>query len=379
MKLYTQTPYNLLTQTTQIVAEMAKVNVETVIVSEEQQKDKEFQAKKLMQFPFLETADGEQIFESSAIATYFARCAPASGLYGQSPFQQAKIDEWISWNQFVWSETTAAIYGVFGRKEMPQAQFAETMKKLKSHMKILDSYLDGKYYLVGDNITIADIMVAMYLSLPFQTLFDAGYRKAIPNATEWFEKIVSLPAVIKTIGYIKLSDKAFKAFDPNAKVEPIKEQAPAQAKGGKKEKGGAKGKQNKPKEEEEVDMDDLFGDDDADDGKAAKEAAAKAKDAAGKKKKKEVIAMSIVMLEVKPLDDQVDLDKLAAHLFKNITQDGLFWKTQYKKEPVAFGIFKLIVGFSLEDEKVSVDDVVERIEGIEDMVQSVEIQAFNKI
>ena len=41
------------------------------------------------------------------------------------------------------------------------------MKKLKSHMKILNDYLDGKYYLVGDNVTIADIMVAMYLSLPF--------------------------------------------------------------------------------------------------------------------------------------------------------------------------------------------------------------------
>lgn len=73
------------------------------------------------------------------------------------------------------------------------------------------------------------------------------------------------------------------------------------------------------------------------------------------------------------------MDTLAQRLFKEITQDGLFWKTQYKKEPVAFGIFKLIVGFSLEDEKVSVDDVVERIEGLEDMVQSVEIQAFNKI
>lgn len=46
---------------------------------------------------------------------------------------------------------------------------------------------------------------------------------------------------------------------------------------------------------------------------------------------------------------------------------------------MAFGIFKLICGFSCEDEKVSVDDIVERIEGIEDMVQSVEIQAFNKI
>ena len=51
-----------------------------------------------------------------------------------------------------------------------------------------------------------------------------------------------------------------------------------------------------------------------------------------------------------------------------ITQDGLFWKTQYKKEPVAFGIFKLIVGFSCEDEKVSVDDIVEKIEAIDDKV-----------
>lgn len=89
--------------------------------------------------------------------------------------------------------------------------------------------------------------------------------------------------------------------------------------------------------------------------------------------------MSLVMLEVKPLDDTTDLDALAQKIFKEVTQDGLFWKTEYKKEPVAFGIFKLIVGFSLEDEKVSVDDVVEKIEQFEDFVQSVEITAFNKI
>lgn len=127
-------------------------------------------------------------------------------------------------------------------------------------------------------------------------------------------------------------------------------------------------------------MDDLFGDDDdGADAEAAKKAAAAAKDQAQKKKKKVVIAMSLVMLEVKPMDDKVDLDKLAKKLFNDITQEGLFWKTEYKKEPVAYGIFKLIVAFSLEDEKVSVDDIVERIEGIEDMVQSVEIAAFNKV
>ena len=55
------------------------------------------------------------------------------------------------------------------------------------------------------------------------------------------------------------------------------------------------------------------------------------------------------------------------------------WGKEYKKEPIAFGIFKLIIGFSLEDEKVSVDDVVEKIEAFEEFVQSVEIIVFNKI
>ena len=60
--------------------------------------------------------------------------------------------------------------------------------------------------------------------------------------------------------------------------------------------------------------------------------------------------------------------------------DGAFWKKEYKKEPVAFGIYKLIVAVTIEDEKVSVDnDLVERIEAMDDMVQSVEILAFNKI
>jgi len=107
------------------------------------------------------------------------------------------------------------------------------------------------------------------------------------------------------------------------------------------------------------DMDDLFGDDDAE--PAPKKVEIK------KKEKKKVIAMSLVMLEVKPLDSETNLDDLAEKIF-TLTQDGLFWKTEFKKEPVAFGIFKLIVGFSCEDEKVSVDGVVERIEALEDMV-----------
>lgn len=142
------------------------------------------------------------------------------------------------------------------------------------------------------------------------------------------------------------------------------------AKGGKKGGKGGAAKKDDKKKKDDVDEDDLFGDDDEDAAPVKVEV---------KKKKKVVIAMSLVMLEVKPLDSETNLDDLAKKIFAEITQDGLFWKTEYKKEPVAFGIFKLIIGFSCEDEKVSVDNIVERIEGLEEFVQSVEIQAFNKI
>ena len=86
MKIYTNYPWNFFTQQTLIVADMAKVQPEMIVVSEEDQKDKAFQSKKLMQFPFLETNDGQFVSESAAICTYLARCAPTSGLLGQTPF-----------------------------------------------------------------------------------------------------------------------------------------------------------------------------------------------------------------------------------------------------------------------------------------------------
>ena len=74
------------------------------------------------------------------------------------------------------------------------------------------------------------------------------------------------------------------------------------------------------------------------------------------------------MIEVKPWDEDTDLDELAARILA-VELDGLVWKTEYKKEPIAFGIFKLVVGLVIEDEKVSVDeDIVNMLQEWEDSV-----------
>ena len=105
---------------------------------------------------------------------------------------------------------------------------------------------------------------------------------------------------------------------------------------------------------------DLFGDDDPEDT-AAKEALKKNSEAVTKKKKAPPVAKSLVVLEVKPWGPEIDLDALGKRICEEIKQDGLFWKTEFKKEPVAYGVYKIMIGMTIEDDKVSVDDIIEKI------------------
>ena len=70
--------------------------------------------------------------------------------------------------------------------------------------------------------------------------------------------------------------------------------------------------------------------------------------------------------------------KLMEKNVRTIEMDGLVWGAS-KLVPVGYGIHKLQIMCVVEDEKVSVDVLVEEIEKFEDYVQSVDIAAFNKI
>ncbi|XP_021712717.1 probable elongation factor 1-delta isoform X2 [Aedes aegypti] len=132
-------------------------------------------------------------------------------------------------------------------------------------------------------------------------------------------------------------------------------------------------------DEEDDDDVDLFGSEDEDEDKAAAELREKrlAEYAAKKSKKPALIAKSNVILDIKPWDDETDMKMMEAEVRK-ITMDGLLLGAS-KLVPLAYGIHKLQLSCVIEDDKVSVDELQEKIEQIEDYVQSVDIAAFNKI
>ncbi|KAH9372802.1 hypothetical protein HPB48_001318 [Haemaphysalis longicornis] len=159
----------------------------------------------------------------------------------------------------------------------------------------------------------------------------------------------------------ELEKRCSAAVVPAAKVAPaqVANHVPA-----KKEAGG---------DDDDVD---LFGSDDDEEANQAREERLKAYQEK-KSKKPQVVAKSSIVLDVKPWDDETDMKAMEENV-RVIHMDGLVWGAS-KLVPLAYGIKKLQIVCVVEDDKVSIDELQEKIEAIEDLVQSVDIAAFNKI
>ncbi|KAI9313109.1 hypothetical protein BX666DRAFT_1864926 [Dichotomocladium elegans] len=131
--------------------------------------------------------------------------------------------------------------------------------------------------------------------------------------------------------------------------------------------------------EEDDDDIDLFGSDDEEVDEEAERLKAErlAEYQAKKAAKPKPVAKTTVTLDVKPWDDETDMDALTKAV-RAITMDGLLWGG-HQLVAVGFGIKKLQINCVVEDDKVSMDDLSDAITDLEDYVQSVDIAAMQKI
>jgi translation elongation factor EF-1beta len=105
--------------------------------------------------------------------------------------------------------------------------------------------------------------------------------------------------------------------------------------------------------EEEDDDIDLFGSDDEEVDEEAERVKAQrlAEYAAKKANKPKTIAKTTVSLDVKPWDDETNMEELTAAV-KAIEMDGLIWGGS-QLVPIGYGIKKLQINCVVEDDKVS--------------------------
>jgi len=219
-------------------------------------------------------------------------------------------------------------------------------------LTLLDNWVKTRSYIVGYSPSQADVKV-------FQALKSEPAVEKFPHAYRWYKHIASFEAEFSSLPGDPT--KEYTAYGPEAGELAIN---PAKA----------------PEKEEDDDDVDLFGsdDDEEEDPEAVRVREERLAEYARKKAGKvKPAAKSIVTLDVKPWDDETDMKELE-NAVRSIEQDGLVWGAS-KLVPLAFGVKKLQINLVVEDDKVSLDELQEKIQDFEDYVQSSDIAAMQKL
>ncbi len=137
--------------------------------------------------------EGRVIWESNAILTYLAqRFAPNLLPLDQLP----EIIRWLSWESAHFNRACGALYveyvikGHYNMGPPDEAAVAAGQKEFRKLAKVLDAHLQGRDYLVGDTLTIADFAVAA--TLPWAEEANIPLAE-FPNAKRWHDNLLALP------------------------------------------------------------------------------------------------------------------------------------------------------------------------------------------
>ncbi|KAL4953441.1 hypothetical protein BDW69DRAFT_165275 [Aspergillus filifer] len=217
-------------------------------------------------------------------------------------------------------------------------------------LSVANTFFQSRSYVVGTSPSQADVV-------SFKAFSGAPDAEKYPHVARWYKHIASYEAEFGSLPGD--ASKEFTAYGPEGAELPINPK-------------------DKPADDDDDDMD-LFGSDEEEDPEVVKEREARL---AEYKKKKEAkgpkpAAKSIVTLEVKPWDDETNLQEMEANV-RAIEKDGLVWGAS-KFVAVGFGIKKLQINLVVEDEKISVDELQQQIEEDEDHVQSTDVAAMQKL
>jgi glutathione S-transferase len=146
--------------------------------------------------------DGDFVLtESRAIMQYLASKKPESGLLPRDEAARADVTRWQFWDAAHFSPQMGTLAfekmlkAMMGLGEPDQGRIQEALGNFRRFAAVLNKRLEGKTYLVGNALTIADLTVASSLMYAKQVDVPLG---EFPNVQAWFSRIADLEGWKKT-------------------------------------------------------------------------------------------------------------------------------------------------------------------------------------
>lgn len=191
--------------------------------------------------PFLETENGEGVFESNAILYYIAGLSPAAGALGRSYIEQARVMQWLSICE---SDLMTVAMPLLGYKMNPTKfkfnanEEKEASTKLHRILNFMNSHLESHTYLASERVTAADMCMIPNLKKYLTLVVSESGRSQLPNLMRYFNTCMGKAHFASVLGEVSYPEKtvleqykeeqaAAKAANKAAKAA---EKAPAKAK-----------------------------------------------------------------------------------------------------------------------------------------------------
>ena len=136
--------------------------------------------------------DGDtKLTQSGVIQNYLFNKTGKHG--GRDEAEKLEILRWVLWDNHKLSSfagNTRFLMNFFPQDRRPQSVIEFNLARLKGSYGILEKALIGKDFLVGDEITHADMTCCSYLYYPEPFGFE---RSEWPNIDRWLENISKIP------------------------------------------------------------------------------------------------------------------------------------------------------------------------------------------
>ena len=147
------------------------------------------------QVPAVQFDDGRVLAQSNAIIRYLAR---GTALLPDDPWVQAKIDEWLFWEQYSHEPYVAVCrYHMHYLGKSKESRDPARVERGEKALDFMEHHLangvrstgptPAHRFLVGDTLTVADIALLAYTRVAHEGGFDLSAR---PNVQGWIKRCI---------------------------------------------------------------------------------------------------------------------------------------------------------------------------------------------
>ncbi|CAO3589339.1 unnamed protein product [Absidia cylindrospora] len=185
--------------------------------------------------PVLEGGEVD-LFESNAIGYYALAQKENSPLLGTTPAEKALVIQWMLFaDNEISANLSAWMSPLMGYSPYMKPNVDSAIDKVKRAMDALNKVLIDKTYLVGEDITYADICVVTSMVFAYKLLFDKEMRSQYKNVTRYFNTVTGKKHFKEHLGQVQLCETPLKYVPPKKEKKaaagpattPKKEKKPA--------------------------------------------------------------------------------------------------------------------------------------------------------